>query len=70
MMKKMTVTMMLVGLMTVAAGTAYADEMGMNKESTMSTDSMSHDGAMKKDGMSKDEMGHDGAGMSKDSMSK
>lgn len=70
MMKKMTVTMMLVGLMTVAAGTAYADDMGMNKESAMSTDSMGHDGAMKKDSMSKDGTGHDGAGMSKDSMSK
>lgn len=70
MMKKMTVTMMLVGLMTVAAGTAYADDMGMNKDSAMSHDSMSHDGMMKKDGTSKDEMGHEGMGMSKDSMSK
>ena len=70
MMKKMTVTMMLVGLMTVAAGTVYADDMGMSKGSAMSNDSMSHDGAMKKEGTSKDEMGHDGAGMSKDGMSK
>jgi pentapeptide MXKDX repeat protein len=70
MMKKMTVTMILAGLMTVAAGAVYADDMGMSKESAMSNDSMSHDGAMKKDSMSKDEMGPDGAGMSKDSMSK
>jgi len=69
MMKMMTVTMILAGLMTVA-GAVYADDMGMSKESAMSNDSMSHDGAMKKDSMSKDEMGHDGAGMSKDSMSK
>ncbi|OZA79132.1 MAG: hypothetical protein B7X64_10985 [Halothiobacillus sp. 39-53-45] len=36
MMKNMTVTLMLVGLMTAAAGTAYADEMGMKKDSAMS----------------------------------
>jgi pentapeptide MXKDX repeat protein len=82
-MKKITLTLMLVGLMTAAAGSVYADDMGMKKDSAMSHDGMAkhddmakkdgmakHDGMAKKDSMAKDEMAHDKMGMSKDSMSK
>ncbi|OYV42193.1 MAG: hypothetical protein B7X12_10745 [Halothiobacillus sp. 20-53-49] len=63
MMKKMTVTLMLVGLMTAAAGAAYADEMGMKKDSAMSHDGMSkHDGMAKDDMSKKDGMAKDGMG--------